>query len=77
MSPYQPSQQVKQQIEQSFVYHPVMPGQQERYVAIRTAGKNLAELITTKCPPSRELSLALTKIEEAMFWANASIARHE
>jgi hypothetical protein len=30
---------------------------------------------TVLCRPGRELSLALTKLEEAMFWANASIAR--
>ena len=28
-------------------------------------------------PPCREVSLALTKLEEAMFWANAAIARHQ
>lgn len=27
------------------------------------------------CPDSRELSLAITKLEEAIMWANASIAR--
>jgi hypothetical protein len=27
-------------------------------------------------PPSRERSLAATKIEEAMFWANAAISRN-
>ena len=27
--------------------------------------------------PSREQSLAFTKLEEAMFWANAAIARDE
>lgn len=29
------------------------------------------------CPDSRELSTALTKLEEAVFWANAAIARNE
>ena len=27
--------------------------------------------------PGRESSLAITKLEEAMYWANASIARHK
>jgi hypothetical protein len=29
------------------------------------------------CPVSRELSLALTAMEEAMIWANAAVAREE
>jgi hypothetical protein len=35
--------------------------------------KDLAERFTYH---SQKLSLALTKLEEACFWANASIARH-
>ena len=38
--------------------------------------KELAYLIDDLCPKSREKSLAITKIEEAMMWANASIARN-
>jgi hypothetical protein len=37
----------------------------------------LAAYISEKCPESREKSLAITKIEEAVMWANASIARNE
>ena len=39
--------------------------------------KELAYLIDELCPASREKSLALTKIEESIMWANASIARNE
>jgi hypothetical protein len=28
-------------------------------------------------PPSREQSIAITKLEEALFWTNAAIARHK
>lgn len=36
-----------------------------------------AELVMQLCPGGREKSLAITHLEEAMFWANASIARNQ
>lgn len=42
---------------------------------IRNDCNALADYLSDVCPPSRELSLATTKLEEAMFWANAAIAR--
>lgn len=41
--------------------------------AISICGGLIAERVGLAC---RELSLALTKLEEAMMWANAAIARH-
>ncbi len=58
-----------------FTYHPPQEGQPELYEALRDQGKALAELVLQSVPPSRERSLALTKIEEAVMWANAGIAR--
>ena len=63
--------------ENNFVYHPPKEGQPERYSRIRSAAGELAKLLNCECPPSRELSLAQTKLEEAIFWANAAIARNE
>lgn len=63
--------------ETNFTYHPPKDGQVQRYAANRAAAKHLANQLAQTCPPSRELSLALTKIEEAMMWANAAIARNE
>ena len=61
----------------NFTYHPPKEGQPEKYAAIRAKAHELAELMQTSCPQSRELSLALTKAEESVMWANASIARNE
>ena len=33
--------------------------------------------IQGECPESREKSLAFTKLEECIMWANAAIARNE
>ena len=64
-------------LENRFTYHAPKPGQPEKYTVIRDRGKDLAYLIQHNCPVSRERSLALTKLEEAIMWANAAIARHE
>lgn len=65
-----------EQIEKNFKYHAPKEGQPEKYVSIRDKAKQLAELVDELCPDSREKSLALTKIEEAVMWANAGIARN-
>jgi hypothetical protein len=64
-------------IDNRFAYHEPKGDQPERYVYLRTQAKFLARNILRNCPPSRERSLAITKLEEAIFWANASIARNE
>jgi hypothetical protein len=43
---------------------------------IRDKGKELAKLILEAAPQGREQSTALTKVEEAVFWANAGISRN-
>lgn len=65
------------EIAKRFTYHPPKPGQPERYEAIRAMAKEFAERIVIETPESREQSLALTKLEETVFWANAAIARNE
>lgn len=64
------------QIENNFMYHAPKEGQAEKYELIRAKAKELAYLIDDVCPGSREKSLAVTKLEESVMWANASVARN-
>lgn len=65
------------QIENNFMYHTPKKGQAEKYDQLRFKAKELAYLIDDLCPNSREKSLAGTKLEETVMWANASVARNE
>lgn len=64
-------------IDHIFKYHAPKDDQPARYESIRATAKTLAEHILSNCPESRERSLALTNLEQSIFWANASIARNE
>lgn len=66
-----------EQIENTFTYHKPLPGQPERYEKIRADAKVLAYTIQDCCPESREKSLAITNIQQAVMWANAAIALNE
>jgi hypothetical protein len=63
-------------LDNRFTYHPPTEGQPGKYEEIRDTAKNLAEVINELCPESREKSLAVTNLEQAVFWANAGIARN-
>jgi hypothetical protein len=65
-------------IENRFTYHPPKNSDQtDKYNELRAMGKSLALNIGVMCPDSREKSIAITKLEECIMWANASIARNE
>lgn len=66
----------REQIENAFTYHAPKDGQPAKYVQIRDTAKSLALLIDELAPESREKSVAITKLEEAVMWANAAIARN-
>ena len=74
---YSIDEATSKELENNFTYHKPLAGQPERYGVIRDKAKGLAFFLNNQCPQSRELSLAMTKLEEVVFWANASIARNE
>lgn len=49
----------------------------ERIERLREGAKDYARLIHGLCPDGREKALAITKLEETTFWANAAVARVE
>jgi hypothetical protein len=59
-----------------FTYHAPKGDQPAKYEELRNEARLLAVTISDLCPESREKSLAITRLEEAIFWANASIARN-
>lgn len=63
------------ELQTRFTYHPPKEGQPEAYARLRALALEFATQIVTYTPESREQSLALTALEEAVFWANAAIAR--
>ena len=63
------------EVETRFTYHSPTSDQVPKYQSIRDSAKDLAYIISDLAPESREKSLALTKLEEAVMWANAAIAR--
>lgn len=65
------------QLAHRFKFHPaVTQDRQNAHEMVRGVLLEAADkLIDATGPESREQSIAITKLEEAMFWANAAIAR--
>jgi hypothetical protein len=63
-------------LKKRFTYHPPKEGQAELYSELRNSAHEFAILINESAPESREKSLAMTHLEEAVMWANAAIARN-
>lgn len=67
----------KDQIDEIFTYHKPFGDQPQKYEELRQKARQLAYLINDTCPESREKSLAITNLQQAIMWANASIAINE
>ena len=63
------------EIDILFSYHAPAGKQLDAYNEIRERARNTAHELVRLCPESRELSLALTKLEECVMHANSAIAR--
>lgn len=74
---YTPSVKDEERVLNDFEYHAPFGNQAERYSAIRSILRSIAFDLMSMCPSSRELSIALTNLEQVGFYANAAIARNE
>jgi hypothetical protein len=58
-----------------FGFHPATKETGPMHSAIRMACLRLARELNDLIPDGREKSLAITHLEETMYWANGAVAR--
>ena len=66
-----------EELANRFTYHAPKNDQAARYEIIREQARTFAGRINELCPESREKALALTNLDQVVFWSNAAIARNE
>ena len=63
-------------IENRFAFHEAATQEKrDEHTSVRQQCRRLADSLNGTLPEGREKALAVTKLEEVMFWANAAIAR--
>lgn len=66
-----------EEFEKRFGYHPAdTEWKQQAHSKTRAECMNLADFLDGLLPDGREKALAITKLEEVMFWSNAALARN-
>lgn len=62
-------------LDNNFKYHAPTQEKIAKHELVRSTFQDAAEGMKITLPQGREAAIVQTKIEEAMFWANAAIAR--
>lgn len=63
-------------IDNRFSFHPATTAEKQAdHGSVRSVLWGAANYLNDLLPEGREKSLAITHLEEAMFWGNASLAR--
>lgn len=63
-------------IEHRFAFHPALTEEKrDAHTSVRQQCRRLADGLNAALPEGRDKSTAIAKVEEAMFWANAALAR--
>lgn len=65
-------------IKNRFAFHAATTEEKRNeHTSVRENCKVLADFLNDKLPEGREKALAITHLEEVMFWGNAAIARNQ
>lgn len=67
---------MQEELEDRFKSHHMTDKNKVKSNRLRNQTTILAESIDIYCPESREKSIALTKLEECLFWCNAALSRN-
>lgn len=65
---------MKARIQNDFRYHPAEPETGAKHDTVREICKGAALSLVAVTPDGNEQHMAVNKLREAMFWANAAIA---
>ena len=64
-------------IAHRFAFHAAATQEKrDEHTSVRQMCRQLADELNERLPEGREKSLAITHLEEVMFWGNAAIARN-
>jgi hypothetical protein len=67
-----------QDLSSRFRFYPALTEERKaEHERVRAACMGLALELGELLPAGREYALAMTKLEEVMFWANAAVARQD
>jgi hypothetical protein len=65
-------------INNRFAFHAATTEEKrDEHTSVRQNCRQLADFLNDKLPEGREKAIAMTHLEEVMFWGNAAIAREE
>lgn len=68
----------EQDMDRRFSFHaPPNDEKRDAHTSVRRGCRDLADFLNHKLPDGREKSLAITHLEEVMFWGNAALARED
>ena len=65
----------QEDIDRRFAFHPADQAKGKLHDEVRDLCRQTANVLNHKLPDGREKFLAITHLEEVMFWGNAAIAR--